>query len=49
MNVVYYPADYSYLNFMAVNKDPIALNIMSTSLRLNLYVKLYVILIVNQI
>jgi hypothetical protein len=37
MNVVYYPPDYSYLNFGAINKDPVALNTMSTNMRLNIY------------
>ena len=37
MNVIYYPADFSYLNFLAVNKDPVDSNTMSTNMRLNIY------------
>ena len=37
MNVIYYPADFSYLNFLAVNKDPVDANTMSTNMRLNVY------------
>jgi hypothetical protein len=37
MNVVYFPPDYSYLNFLAVNRDPIATGNMSTNMRMNLY------------
>jgi hypothetical protein len=38
MNVIYYPADYSYLNFLSVNKDAVKDNTMSTNMRLNIYV-----------
>ena len=37
VNAVYYPPDYSYLNFLRVNQDNITGGQMSTSLRLNIY------------
>lgn len=37
INAVYYPPDYSYMNFLQVNKDNVSVNTMSTNLRLNIY------------
>jgi hypothetical protein len=37
VNAVYYPPDYSYLNFLRVNNDNVTNGQMSTSLRLNIY------------
>lgn len=37
VNAVYYPPDYSYLNFLRVNQDNVLGGQMSTSLRLNIY------------
>jgi hypothetical protein len=34
---VYYPPDYSYINFLQVNKDNVSSGQMSTNLRLNIY------------
>lgn len=37
INAVYYPPDYSYMNFLKVNQDSVSGGQMSTSLRLNIY------------
>lgn len=37
LNVVYFPPDYSYLNFFQVNRDNVASNTMSTNVRLCIY------------
>jgi hypothetical protein len=37
LNVIYYPLDKSYNNFLIPNKDNIASNNMNTNLRLNIY------------